>query len=229
MAQEKMYAVITGDVAGSSRFEGERRVLLLSVMKQSFALVSEMLEDDVMAFAFEIFRGDSFQGVLHSPAKALKAALIIRAGLRKGFQTTLKDAVDARIAIGIGAISMLPDGRGGEGDGEAYRNSGPLLDKMAKESRFIKVTTPWESMNQELDVECALLDTIISKWSSKQAEVFIETWKGKTQEQMATELNISQPGIRKRIQSSNIFPIELMNNRFDHLMQSFHQNMNSKI
>jgi len=99
--------------------------------------------------------------------------------------------VDARIAIGIGTISMLPDGRGGEGDGEAYRNSGPSLDRMTKESRFIKVTTPWESMNQELDVECALLDTIISKWSSKQAKVFIETWKGKTQKQMAPELSIS--------------------------------------
>jgi len=79
----------------------------------------------------------------------------------------------------------------GEGDGEAYRNSGPSLDRMTKESRFIKVTTPWESMNQELDIECALLDTIISKWSSKQAKVFIETWKGKTQKQMAPELSIS--------------------------------------
>lgn len=229
MAQEKMYAVITGDVAGSSRFEGEHRALLLSAMKQSFALVSEMLGDDVMAFPFEIFRGDSFQGVLQHPAKALKAALIIRAGLRKSFQTTLKDAVDARIAVGIGAISMLPDGRGGEGDGEAYRNSGPLLDKMAKESLFIKITTPWEAMNKELDVECALVDTIISKWSSKQAEVFIETWKGKTQEQMATELNISQPGIRKRIQSSHIYPIELMANRFDDLIRCFNQSMNTEL
>jgi hypothetical protein len=229
MAQEKMYAVLTGDVAGSSRFEGEQRQKLLSIMKQSFALVSEMLGDDVMAFPFEIFRGDSFQGVLQNPAKALKAALIIRAGLRRSFQTTLKDAVDARIAVGIGTISMLPDGRGGEGDGEAYRNSGPLLDKLTKESRFIKIVTPSKSLNQELDVECAMLDTIISRWSSQQAEVFIETWKGKTQEQIAAELNVSQPGIRKRILSSNIFPIELMNNRFEHLMQSFHQNMNTEL
>lgn len=229
MAENKMYAVITGDVAGSSRFEGEQRQKLLSVLKQSFALVSEMLGDDVMAFPFEIFRGDSFQGVLQNPAKALKAALIIRAGLRKGFKTTLKEAVDARIAVGIGTISMLPDGRGGEGDGEAYRNSGPMLDKMTKESRFIKIVTPWQPVNQELNVECALLDTIILRWSSQQAEVFIETCKGKTQEQIATELNISQPGIRKRIQSSHIYPIELMDNRFIDLIRSFNQNMNVKL
>jgi len=229
MAQEKMYAVITGDVAGSSRFEGEQRALLISALKQSFALISEMLGADAVVFPFEIFRGDSFQGVLQEPQKAFKAGILIRAYLRKSFKTTLKEAIDARIAIGIGTISMLPDGRGGEGDGEAYRNSGPLLDKMTKESRFIKVTTPWESMNLELDVECSLLDTIISKWSSKQAEVLIETWKGKTQEQMATELNISQPGIRKRIQSSHIYPIGLMDNRFNDLFRSFNQNMNTKL
>ncbi len=229
MAQEKLYAVLTGDVAGSSRFEGEQRALLLTALKQSFSLVSEILGEDLLAFPYEIFRGDSFQGVLHYPAKALKSALIIRAALRKSFQTTLKDAVDARIAIGIGTISMLPGGRGGEGDGEAYRNSGPSLDKMTRESRFIKIVTPWEPVNQELNVECALLDTIISRWTSRQAEVFIETLKGKTQEQIATELKVSQPGIRKRIQSSNIYPIELMNNRFDHLLRSFNQNLNTEL
>lgn len=218
-----MYAVITGDVAGSSRFEGEERQKLLAAMKQSFAEVTEICGSEAIAFPFEIFRGDSFQGVFRQPQFALKAGIIIRANLRKSFRTTLRDAVDARIAVGIGTISMLPDGRGGEGDGQAYRNSGPLLDKMLKDSRLLRIVTPWDVVNQELEVECALADTIVSRWSSLQAEVVIEFWKGKTQEQMAGLLNISQPGIRKRIQATNIMAVDVFDKRFSGLLAHFIQ------
>ena len=218
MMKNKLYAVITGDIAGSSRLQGEQREKLLRELKGSFRIVDKILGNDVMAYPFEIFRGDSFQGVLKTPELSLKASIIIRAKVRGIFKTTLKDAFDARVAIGIGGISLLPNSRGGEGDGEAYRNSGPELDKMKKKSRLLVIKTPWEEENQELNVECALLDTIISRWSVQQMEVVIEHLTGKTQEQIAKNLKISQPGIRKRIQSAHIYEVELMLTRFEQLI-----------
>jgi len=44
-----------------------------------------MLGDNVVAFPFGIFRGDSFQGVLQNPSKALKAALIIQGVVTQKF------------------------------------------------------------------------------------------------------------------------------------------------
>jgi len=220
MENNKLFAVLTGDIAGSSRLQGEQREKLLKELKVSFHIVEEILGNDAMVYPFEIFRGDSFQGVLQIPELSLITSIIIRAKVRSIFKTTLKDAFDARIAIGVGSISLLPDRSSGEGDGEAYRNSGPELDKLKKKSRLLIVKTPWEEVNQELNVECALLDTIISRWSVQQMEVVIEHLRGKTQEQIAENLKISQPGVRKRIQLAHVNEIELMLARFEQLIKN---------
>ncbi len=216
--KEKLYAVITGDVAKSSRFAGEEREKLLVVLKKAFSTVEDVLGTDIMAFPFEIFRGDSFQGVIRKPELSLKAVVLIRASIRSSFKTTLKDSIDARLAIGIGTIDFLPVKNSGEGDGEAYRNSGPALDTMSKHSRMIIINTPNKAMNDELNVECAMLDTIISRWTAEQADAIIETLKGKTQEEMAEMFTISQPAVKKRVDSSNFYAFQLMLKRFNNLL-----------
>jgi len=212
--QEKLYAVLTGDVAGSSRFSGDDRKKLLDTLKNAFLKTEQILGSDIIAFPFDIFRGDSFQGVLQKVEKALSTAVLMRAIIRSSYKTTLKNAVDTRIAVGIGSISHLPDKNSGEGDGEAYRNSGPFLDKMSKHTRMINIITPWPEINTELNVECAMLDTIIIRWTVEQADVVIEYFTGKTQEEMAEKFKISQPAVKKRMASANIFQLELMINRF---------------
>ena len=214
MDSSKLFAVITGDVAGSRRLEGDQRRQLLDEIHHAFSAVDEILGKEAIAFPFEIFRGDSFQGVLQNPVLALRAAIVIRASIRKAFPSTLKDAFDARIAIGIGAIDLLPGQHGGEGDGEAYRNSGPYLDKMNRTKGFLSIITPVEEYNRELQVECALLNTIIARWTPARAAVALEFFRGKTQSEIAHDMSISQPAIHKRQLSANIPAIELMEVRF---------------
>jgi hypothetical protein len=217
--KRKTYAVITGDIVDSSRFTGEERRQLLGYLKNALAVPAQILGNEVMAFPFDIHRGDGFQGVLHQPAEALKAAIIVRAALRGSIKTTLSNTIDARIAIGIGPITLMPDTTGGEGDGEAYRNSGLQLDLMMQNNRLLFAKTPNEEINKELNVECALLDTIVTKWSAEQALAIIEFLKGKTQQEMAEAFEISQPAIGKRLLAANHYAIELALNRFDELMQ----------
>ncbi|MDN3514375.1 MAG: SatD family protein [Candidatus Brocadia sp.] len=198
MRNNGLYAVITGDIVGSSRLTASQRGRLLSVLKSSFKTIKDILPDGIRA-PFEIHRGDSFQGVLSKPGAALRAAIVIRAGLRYGFQTKQRRyALDARIAVGIGQIEFLRAGRGAEGDGEAFRRSGQTLDVMKGDQRLI-IRTPWKEVDAEFDIACALLDALVTRWSAEQAQAILGQIRGLTQEKAAREFGISQPAVRQRL------------------------------
>lgn len=69
-------------------------------------------------------------------------------------------------------------------------------------------------MDRELDAECALLDAIINKWSSEQAQATMQRIKGATQTTIAKELGISQPAVRFRLQGAGSWAIESLIKRF---------------
>ncbi len=171
-----------------------------------------------MCSPFEIHRGDSFQGVLSEPERALSVAIIIRVNLRKGFESQRRQKLlDARIAIGIGSIDFLPNGRGTEGDGEAFRLSGPILDEMKGDRRLI-IRTSQENIHEELDTECALLDALINKWSGEQAEAILCQIRGLSQKEAAKELRNSQPAVRLRLKGGGSWAVELLLKRYRQLI-----------
>ncbi len=240
METGKIYAVLTGDLIGSSRFRIEEREEILSILKDSFKIISP----DIIESPFGIFRGDSFQGVLSRPDEALKAALIIRSSLRSKFKER-RPRLDARIAIGIGTIDYLPRDQAGEGDGEAFRNSGPELDKMKKGEQNSIIRTPWTDINEELRTECALFDALIQRLTKEQAEATLyhickikiclgeipndfyfqdfiqgETQEGITQEVIAKILNISQPALSQRLKTGGFWAVQVFLERFKVIIQN---------
>lgn len=52
-------------------------------------------------------------------------------------------------------------------DGQAFSYSGSQLDSIGKHRLSVK--TPWEDVNEELEVSTAFVDDIITGWSAKQA------------------------------------------------------------
>ena len=195
MPNKKIYAVLTGDLVGYSRYNPKDRKEVLLHLKDSF----KKLPLDITASKFWVFRGDSFQGILSRPEEALKAALIIRSYLVSRYKGK-KSRLDARIAIGIGTVDYLPL-RVGEGDGEAFRNSGMELDGMKKSEKNLIVKTPWKELNDELSTEGALLDAVIERWTKEQAEAIMYQIIGLTQEEIARILKISQPAVFHRLRT----------------------------
>lgn len=195
MPNKKIYAVLTGDLVGYSRYKTKDRKEVLLHLKDSF----KKLPLDITASKFWVFRGDSFQGILSRPEEALKAALIIRSSLVSRYKGK-RSRLDARIAIGIGTVDYLPR-RVGEGDGEAFRNSGMELDGMKKSEKNLIVKTPWKEHNDELSTECALLDAVIERWTKEQAEAIMYQIMGLTQEEIARILKISQPAVFHRLRT----------------------------
>jgi len=215
---KKLFVVITGDVVGSSKIIEEQREQLMFSLKSAFETVNTIVPDIVHA-PFEIYRGDSFQGVLSGPEKALHAAIVIRAGLRHLFGTKrLRHAIDARMSVGIGTIDYLPGNRALEGDGEAYRRSGPNLDRMRGYRRLL-FRTPWPEIDAELDAACALLDVIVERWSAEQAQAILGQLEGLTQAQTAKELGISQPAVLSRLKTAGSWAIDELCSRFETMIK----------
>ena len=153
--------VITGDIVGSTSIKTEHRANLLNCLNT----MSEELQC-VSPFKMELFRGDSFQLLIDDPTAALKVAILLRAGLIHNTPDKENGMWDARISMGIGQVQFIADSIV-TSDGEAFQYSGRQLDIMNKMRLAIK--TPWNDVDEELDVSTAFVDDIIKGWSSKQA------------------------------------------------------------
>ncbi|MFH5885366.1 hypothetical protein ACG2F4_13725 [Halalkalibaculum sp. DA3122] len=215
--KESIYAVITGDVVDSSKVDRAYRDLLIDTLKEAFSLAGTLTRKKNCSVSFDIYRGDSFQGVITDPSFALLTSLVIRASLRKAQPESSTISWDARTAIGVGPIDYLPD-EVSEGDGEAYRRSGPLLDKMKTEQRLI-VNTPWDEVNKELSVQSALLDAIIAKWSPNQAEIVLELIEGKSRKTIGREFGISQAAVHYRVKGAGWHAVKKFLDRYQFIIR----------
>jgi len=239
-------AVITGDITESSKLNIEQREILLEALKKSFEDITIYSNESIQHSDIQIFRGDSFQGIIINPKYSLKASIIIRASLKKSLKVKPysvagknrnidlssnqydknlriipKYATDARIAIGIGEIDFPPEKEfKGSEDGEAFRRSGPTLDKIKKQKSDVRlvVDTPWDEINNEMNVSFGLLDALIEKWTSAQAEALLCLFQGLNQTSIANKLHLSQASINVRLKSAGWYAIENLIKRFEYLI-----------
>ncbi|MES2133528.1 MAG: SatD family protein [Bacteroidota bacterium] len=215
-----IHAIITGDIIDSTHLNEAERKKMLAILKKVFA----DLEEDSNNHDFKIYRGDSFQGVCNAPEEALLVSLKIKTALlRTGFTESNK-ALDARLAIGIGTAGKVSKNIG-LSDGEAFRNSGQLLNPKTKEE-FKKLKdykllfkSPWEDVNAEVEVLLSAMDALMGKWTIEQAEVIYELLNRKTQTQIAAELSKSQSSISERVQNANWLAISNILARYETIVK----------
>jgi|GEM_PF-127084 len=233
--RSKVVAVITGDVVGSSAVKD--RAFLNMAINEAFDGIKAQKEYR-MVRSFEIYRGDSFQGVL-DPVHALRAALSIRARLRQWKGPVSLSAAsrgkkagkrpvpiplgllpDARIAIGIGTVSYRSS-KVMESDGEAFKLSGHALDGLGKSTGRLALLTPWEEVNAETGASMQLLDALVNKWSSASAQaMFHYLAKGSTQSELSEILGISQPAVHKRLVAADQMAIHAALERYEQLIEN---------
>lgn len=210
-------AVITGDIIRSSQIEKAERVLLLEHLEQIF----KDLHREVSPNQSEIFRGDSFQLLLDKAEKALLAALLIRAGLKRrqyeGQEGRLQ--ADARISIGIGELSYRGE-KPGVSDGEAFHLSGRALDKMKKRNS-LTIKTVWPEVNEEMEVASVLSEAITGRWTQPQAAIiYTYLLNNKTQQELADEFGITQGAVSQRLnESGHVDAMKIFLQRFEKVIR----------
>jgi hypothetical protein len=175
------YAVVTGDVIGSSALSDSlRRELYAAMAGGARALRADF--GDRLPLEVEIFRGDSWQMLVSPPEQALHLALFYRLHLI----TALQGAVDTRMALGIGGVSFLPGDRVGEGEGSAFRLSGGALERMpAYSAAWIEVDPALGLDSELLQASVVLLDAIVGQWTPKRALAVYGALQGRRQQGVA--------------------------------------------
>lgn len=204
-------AIITGDIVDSTKLTLEGRKEMLEVLQ----MIPEVLSS-VQNISLDIFRGDSFQIGIWNAELSLRCALGIRAWLRSHKVSGSNRVLDARVAIGIGTLDFESDTLS-TSDGEAYRFSGRLLDKMT-EGR-LEIKTPWQEVNEELKIPTAFADDIVSSWTQRQSNIILQSLlSSKTHLELARELGISRQMVDKSLRASKEHLINAYVGRFEELV-----------
>lgn len=219
-----MIAVISADLLSSSSYPKSLLELAIQSLNREFRELEKLTKKESK---FEIYRGDSFQGIIYSPEAALLFALRIKTVINslhlkdRDTNKAFKREADLRMAIGIGAYDFKRDSIL-ESNGEAFQFSGRTLDEMKKENRKLKLKTSLAEVNSEFNTSFFLFDTISDKWSTASAEVIYYLLKGFKETEIADELGISQSAVNQRKKAAGWDAIESLLDRFqDVITQHF--------
>nr|WP_298332012.1 hypothetical protein [uncultured Christiangramia sp.] len=214
-----MFAVITADLLNSTKYSAELLTEVLDIINAEI----EGIEMKYKNSKFELYRGDSIQGVLE-PVFSFRSALRIKTAVNKLrsqeaiHSNSYRIEADLRISIGIGKIEFKRDSIM-ESNGEAFQFSGRTLDDMKKTGRKMTLTTGINEINNEFDNAFLLFDTITDKWSSASAEVIYYLLKEMKETEIADALGISQSAVNQRKKAAGWDAILSLMERYEQVMK----------
>jgi DNA-binding CsgD family transcriptional regulator len=200
--------VLTADLVNSTRFSSEETNEKLS------GLLKRLRSEKEWLLSPEIYRGDSFQGVLVNIDQAIRASVLSRALLK-----ATGSEWDLRIALGLGKIDRLTN-RPGTSDGEAFRLSGRLADVMKKDKARIALALPVAS--DPLSAVLTLLESVLEKWTAAQAAVMVGLLTGAGMKEIAEMQNISQSAVSQHAAAARWWAVEPLLNHFGSLVKAFY-------
>lgn len=181
-----MYAVLTADVVASRSVDTQ---VWLSSLRKELAFFGRE------PFDWQIYRGDSLQLLLDAEL-ALVAALRLKAALRQESKS-----LDIRVAIGLGEITHRAE-QITESNGEAFMCSGSCFEQL--KTATLAIRSPWEEVDRQWNLFCALISEISSSWSSNQAFIIREylQFPQYTQTELAAKLGKKQSNVSRSLKQA---------------------------
>ena len=198
-----MTSIITGDIINSRSGSNE---IWLNALKAIFQ------EYGTSPKTWEIYRGDSFQIEIDSITETTLVALKIKATIK-----SLKN-IDVRMAIGIGSKTYDASAIS-ESNGQAFIHSGSTFEALKKETLAIR--TPWEEIDEELNLLFSFAQTTMNSWTQNSAEIArLTLYKPHaTQIELAKILNITQGRVSERQKRAGLDELLKMEKRYRKLIQ----------
>jgi hypothetical protein len=205
-----MKAVITGDIVSSRKLINQD--IWLQPLKQLLNTWGARDKD------WRLERGDYFQIEVADPSTSLKKALEIKALIKqchpievgKKFST-----IDVRMAIGIGQKTFNGETIA-ENNGSAYIFSGESYELLKKDHTNIRIKSPWNDFDEEMNVSFLLASTIIDHWTMSSAELMqtVLAHPMMTQEGIGNLLGIKQNSVSGRWNRAHVSEILLLEKLF---------------
>ena len=191
MANTALYAVLTGDVVGSTELSAERIEQVRGEIEDGVRVIAGW-QAGLVAGGPEFFRGDAWQLALADPRMFLRASVYLRARL-----LALKPQADTRIAIGLGSINRI-ETQVSHSTGSAFTFSGRTLDDMKSWRLFAAdVNASRDDAVQWLSPLLSLCGAVVSRWKPKQATIASLALEpgNRTQKDIGDLLKMTQQGV----------------------------------
>lgn len=199
-----MTSILTGDIINSRKKEDNSWLQILKNTLDTFGASPNY---------WQIYRGDSFQLEIKNCEDAFYGALRLKSTLK------IIEGIDVRIGIGIGKKEYQAT-KITESNGEAFVNSGFAFDKYLKK-QSLAIKTPWQEIDEELNLAFDLALLTMDSWTQNSAEVFKMSLESEniTQKEIANLLNITQGRVSERQKRAGFEQVMRLEKRFRKLIQ----------
>jgi hypothetical protein len=197
--RSKVYAVLTGDIVGSSRLPPPGLPKLMQRLREGAERFSEAFPGAVLGKT-DVFGGDGWQMLMPDWKRSLRAAIYMRAVAKS--TDALK--TDSRVAIAWGTVdveSLNPE-RISESTGEAFTRSGRALKTMRKQARLVLDAGDESGEWRFLRTSVALVDELASRWTARQAETVAMALLGRSQEGISSVTGKCQPTVQQSLRTA---------------------------
>ena len=184
--------VLTGDIIGSSRSPHMNVDAAMATLSQAADHFERWRPRGTLP-RFTRYRGDGWHMVISDPARALRAAMYLRATLRAADL-----GLETRLSIGIGDVQTLGTKDLSDATGAAFLWSGRGLDRMG---RSHTMTIDGEDVTPMHSAVIILAAERSRRWSAEQAEAISLALDSSiaTQADIARRLSISVQAVNHRL------------------------------
>ncbi|ETX27201.1 hypothetical protein [Roseivivax isoporae] len=191
-------AVLTGDIVGSRKAGREAVEASFDTLARSLSRMAPWCGGPARLTRF---RGDGWQALVPEGARALRAALVLRADLRA------EDRPAMRVAIGLGGATRTGSRDLSDADGPAFHAAGDALDAMGRGTRLVLAARGAPALAPALVTLC---DAVSRGWSRAQAEAAALALvpAPPTQAEIAARFGISQQAVAARLDGAGAEALE---------------------
>ncbi|MCB0284469.1 MAG: hypothetical protein KDF60_17930 [Calditrichaeota bacterium] len=187
MAKQK-YLVIIGDIVKSREIQDRQK--FQQRFKDALKDTSAIFDSQAIVSQFVVTIGDEFQGILKQADKIFH------------FINALEDRLSPlnfRYGLGMGTISTTINKEAAIGmDGPAFYNARTSLETAKKDNLFYCFKSGSDK-DDTLNMLLSWLSREKEKWPLKKRKIIGLADAGKTQKQIAADLNITQPAVSKTL------------------------------
>ncbi len=189
---DKLYAVIIGDVAGSKRLSSRNRYQTQLFMKSAIVQINEEFADHIEA-PFTITKGDEFQGLITNLEVAFKVVMALE---------KLTFPVKLRFGIGVGNIYRMGGILPIEMDGPAFHRANYALNDAKKKKQDYFLHSNEETLDILANTVFHLMTAIKLRWNERHYRLF---WRYKdlgTYRQVAELENVTPQAICEALKNT---------------------------
>lgn len=196
-----MYVAIIGDLVGSRKMNQPTRNKVHKALKSALEDINQEYASDIAA-SFLITLGDEFQGLLKESEHLMEIIELIQMAMAE---------YPLRFGIGIGEMHTPIEKEAIGADGPAFHMARFALDQVkrsARRSEQPKTLIRVESQVIHPELINHLLTQLYyqtSNWTAKQRQIVWQMRQVSSQQELANQLNVSQPYINQVLQSTGYY------------------------